>query len=305
MPRYATVTPQLSVEELAVRYRQAHDPVERTHWQLIWLVAQGHHVPEVAAVVGYSANWVREIVRRYNAEGPSGLIDRRQHSHGHPPLLTPALRAALAEALDGPAPDGGVWTCGKVAAWMADRLGRPVAEARGEIRAAATALTPTDRPGDYAQAMMDLGATICRPRKPECPVCPLALGCRAFASGAPERFPAPKLKRTRPHRHGVAWWIERDSSIWLVRRPAKGLLGAMAALPGPDWGEAPPSEPVIATVRHGFTHFTLDLHLVTATDPPPGDGWWQATDRLGSAGLPTLYRRAAEAGLAQQEKFAG
>jgi len=146
MPRYATVTPQLSVEELAVRYRQAHDPVERTHWQLIWLVAQGHHVPEVAAVVGYSANWVREIVRRYNAEGPSGLIDRRQHSHGHPPLLTPALRAELAEALDGPAPDGGVWTCGKVAAWMADRLGRPVAEARGW------------------EALRSLGFTLQRPR---------------------------------------------------------------------------------------------------------------------------------------------
>jgi len=182
---------------------------------------------------------------------------------------------------------------------------RPIAEARAEIRAAATALTPTTRPGDFAQAMMDLGATICRPKNPVCPACPLAIDCRAFANGTPERFPAPKVKRQRPHRHGVAWWIERDAAVWLVRRPERGLLGAMAALPGPEWGEAPPSGPVIATVRHGFTHFTLDLHLVAVADPPPGEGWWQAIDGLGAAGLPTLYRRAAEAGLARQETTAG
>jgi A/G-specific adenine glycosylase len=184
-------------------------------------------------------------------------------------------------------------------------IDRPIAEARSEIHNAAAALTPGERPGDHAQAMMDLGATICRPKKPDCPACPLAPDCLAFASGTPELFPAPKIKADRPHRHGVAWWIERDAGVWLVRRPPKGLLGAMAALPGPDWGEAPPEGPVVATVRHGFTHFTLDLHLVAAADPPPGDGWWQSLDGLGSAGLPTLYRRAAEAWLAKQESFAG
>jgi len=178
---------------------------------------------------------------------------------------------------------------------------RPITEARAEIRAAATALTPIDRPGDFAQAMMDLGATICRPKKPDCLACPLAGDCRAFASGAPERFPAPKAKRARPHRHGIAYWIERDEAVWLVRRPERGLLGAMVALPGPEWGDAPPAEPVIATVRHGFTHFTLDLHLVAASAPPPGAGWWEPLGGLGAAGLPTLYRRAAEAGLALRE----
>ena len=181
----------------------------------------------------------------------------------------------------------------------------PIAEARREIRAAATALTPADRPGDFAQAMMDLGATICRPKKPLCLACPLAIDCRALASGAPERFPAPKARRERPHRHGVAYWVERDQALWLVRRPERGLLGAMAALPGPEWGDTPPSETVIATVRHGFTHFTLDLHLVAAPDPPPGEGWWQPLGGLGAAGLPTLYRRAAEAGLAQREPSDG
>ena len=184
-------------------------------------------------------------------------------------------------------------------------IDRPIVAARVEIRAAATALTPADRPGDFAQAMMDLGATICRSKKPDCPACPLSRDCRAFASGTPERFPAPKAKRERPHRHGIAYWIKRDAAVWLVRRPAKGLLGAMAALPGPEWGEAPPSRPIIATVRHGFTHFTLDLHLVAAPAPPPGDGWWQPFDGLREAGLPTLYRRAAEAGLARRERAVG
>ena len=181
---------------------------------------------------------------------------------------------------------------------------RPVAEARADIRAFAAALTPADRPGDFAQAMMDLGATICRPRQPACLACPLADDCRAFASGEPERFPAPKVRRARPHRHGIAWWIERDDALWLVRRPARGLLGGMAALPGPAWDEAPPPKAAIATVHHGFTHFTLDLHLVSRASPPDGDGWWQPLSAIASAGLPTLYRRAVEAGLSRQEKDA-
>ena len=132
MPRYATVAPHLPVEELALRYRQARDPVARSHWQIVWLVAQGQHVPEVARLVGSSPNWVREIIRRFNAGGPAALVDGRSaHRGGNPPLLSPAQRLALAAALDGPPPDGGLWTGGTVAAWMADRLGRPVAEARG------------------------------------------------------------------------------------------------------------------------------------------------------------------------------
>ena len=184
-------------------------------------------------------------------------------------------------------------------------IDRPVAEARAEIRAFATALTPADRPGDFAQAVMDLGATICRPKKPLCRACPLADDCLAFASGDPDRFPAAKAKRARPHRHGIAYWIEREDAVWLVRRPERGLLGAMAALPGPEWGETVPSQPVIATVRHGFTHFTLDLHLVAVPAPPPGEGWWHPLGELDAAGLPTLYRRAAEAGFARRETIAG
>jgi len=174
---------------------------------------------------------------------------------------------------------------------------RRVVDARTQIRALVEDMTPADRPGDFAQAMMDLGATICRPRKPACLACPIAGDCAAFASGAPERFPAPKARRARPHRHGIAWWIERDGALWLERRPPLGLLGGMAALPGSEWSEVPPATEAIATIEHGFTHFTLSLHLVARTGPPPGEGWWQTFDTLAEAGLPTLYRLAVEAGL--------
>jgi A/G-specific adenine glycosylase len=165
---------------------------------------------------------------------------------------------------------------------------------RAEIERLTLAIMPADRAGDFVQAMMDLGATICRPKAPRCDACPIRTLCRAYASGNPEAFPAPRERRLRPHRHGVAYWIERGGSIWLVRRPAKGLLGAMAALPGSEWSEAAAVAPEeIGVVRHVFTHFSLDLHIV-ARGEPAGDGWWQPLDALDEAGLPTLYRRAAE-----------
>ena len=183
-------------------------------------------------------------------------------------------------------------------------IDRSIAEARADIRAFAADLTPASRPGDFAQAMMDLGATICRPRNPACDVCPLAADCAAFASGNPEAFPAAKPRRERPHRHGIAWWIERHGSIWLARRPAKGLLGGMAALPGPAWDESVPPHSPIVTVTHGFTHFTLDLHVVARADLPEGAGWWHSLDRIGEAGLPTLYLRAAQAVISRKDALA-
>jgi A/G-specific adenine glycosylase len=171
---------------------------------------------------------------------------------------------------------------------------------RSEIRELVEAMTPADRAGDFAQAMMDLGATICRPRAPDCPACPLRDDCAARASGTPEAFPEPKAKQARPTRHGIARWIERDGALWLVRRPPKGMLGGMAALPGPEWtDEAPPlPSPPLARVRHIFSHFALELAVVSGGEASDG-GWLQPLDRLGEAGLPTLYRRAAELVLAR------
>ena len=161
---------------------------------------------------------------------------------------------------------------------------------------------PPGRHGAFAEALMDLGAGICRPKAPDCPSCPIAAHCRAQALGTPEAFPAPKVRKERPHRFGIAWWVRRGDQVWLVRRPGSGLLGGMAALPGPEWSEERPPANPIAVHRHGFTHFTLDLLVVPRAEPPPGEGWWQGLEELGSAGLPTLYRRAIDAAMAAERE---
>jgi transposase len=121
----------LSVDELHARYRAASEPVARSHWQIIWLLAQHTSTAEVAIATGYSIPWIRSLARRYNRDGPSSLGDQRQHNPGNAPLLSAELRAQLATLLDGPAPDGGVWSGPKVAAWMSEQLGRPVHPQRG------------------------------------------------------------------------------------------------------------------------------------------------------------------------------
>jgi A/G-specific adenine glycosylase len=180
----------------------------------------------------------------------------------------------------------------------------PVAESKPRLREFLDQMTPEERAGDFAQAMMDLGATICRPRAPDCGSCPLNADCVANASGEPERFPAAKRKAVRPVRHGIAYWIERNDCVWLVRRPSKGMLGGMAALPGPEWSYEPTrAAPPLGHVSHVFTHFRLELTVV-AVQAPCSEGWWQPIDRLAEAGLPTLYRRAAESVLASRNALA-
>ena len=166
---------------------------------------------------------------------------------------------------------------------------------RARIKALMTEMLNGHPPGEVLQALMDLGATICRPRSPSCGECPIARCCGAYAGGRPDAFPAREPKRIRPRRHGIAWWIERDGCVWLVRRPPGGLLGGMAALPGPDWGPepGPATAAALGTIRHLFTHFALELR-VERHDAPVGEGWWQPLETLADAGLPTLYRRAAE-----------
>jgi A/G-specific adenine glycosylase len=165
-------------------------------------------------------------------------------------------------------------------------------------------MIPARRAGDFTQAMMDLGATICRPKAPQCSRCPLHDHCVAAASGEPETFPAPRKRAQRPHRYGLAYWTERESCVWLVRRPPRGLLGGMAALPGSDWTDkSAEAANAAGTVRHVFTHFSLDLQVVPRSEPV-GEGWWQPLDGLADAGLPTLYRKAAEVALAASDGLA-
>jgi A/G-specific adenine glycosylase len=189
----------------------------------------------------------------------------------------------------------------------------PLPGARPAIRAAADIITPSARCGDFAQAMMDLGAGICTPRSPKCGECPLKAHCRAFASGDPARLPVKAPKAVRPEMKGSAWWIEKDKAVWLIRRPPQGLLGGMRALPGSDWtahgSDVLPFTgawtAVPGVVRHVFTHFALELttHRVTVTIDPPAalgaEGSWWPLDRIGEAGLPGLFDRVAKTVLGQ------
>jgi len=131
MTKRIEVKTELTAEALHERYRQASDAVERTHWQMLWWLKEGKSAKEVAALLGYSARWVREIVRRWNERGAAGISDHRLEMAGAKPLLGNQLRAELALRLQQPPADGGLWTGPKVAAWMQERLGRAVAPQRG------------------------------------------------------------------------------------------------------------------------------------------------------------------------------
>ena len=208
---------------------------------------------------------------------------------------TSAAIAAIAFGENAPAVDTNVER-------VIARVHRLLRPPRGEIERHVLDLMDPQRPGEVVQALMDVGAAICRPRRPRCGDCPLRGDCAGHLSGDPELFPERRQRRVRPHRHGVAWWIERDGCVWLVRRPARGLLGAMAALPGSEWTEArPATRDPLGTVRHVFTHFSLDLQVERRVEPM-GEGWWQPLEELDSAGLPTLYRKAAELALADRDE---
>jgi A/G-specific adenine glycosylase len=179
-------------------------------------------------------------------------------------------------------------------------LPEPLPRARPRIRALADAMTPVEGAGDFAQAMMDLGATICTPRSPACGLCPVRSWCKAYAEGEPQRYPVKAPKAARPHRKGTAWWLEHEGEVLLVRRPANGLLGGMLALPEAapaeaDWEDA-------GAVDHVFTHFSLTMTLLCARTDARPEGIWQPVERIAEAGLPTLFARLAARGLAWREK---
>ncbi|MCU0569061.1 MAG: helix-turn-helix domain-containing protein [Oculatellaceae cyanobacterium Prado106] len=131
MPRRITIQPRLSLEELENRYRQAKDPVERSHYQIIWLLAQGRPSEEVASITGYSRSWIYELVWGYNRIGPDTLGDKRHEHPGAEPLLNEAQQALLRQVLQSPPADGGRWNGAKVADWMSEQLGRTVSRQRG------------------------------------------------------------------------------------------------------------------------------------------------------------------------------
>ena len=124
MPKHLKLVEHLTSEEIYQRYRSAKNPVERTHWQIIWLKAQNKSTNQIAQITGYSAVWVRQVMHRYNEVGPEGLVDQRRFNPGATPLIDEETQNELIKALEGPAPDGGHWNSRKVAEWIAAKTGR-------------------------------------------------------------------------------------------------------------------------------------------------------------------------------------
>lgn len=195
------------------------------------------------------------------------------------------------------------------------RVATPLPKAKEELRALADRLTPDQRPGDYAQAIMDLGATLCTPTKPACSLCPWNGACEAFKAGDQESYPRKTPKAERPQRFGFAFWIVNEKGeAALRRRPPKGLLGGMLEVPGGDWTSTVPERheavrnpPVQAAwrwsdgvVRHVFTHFALELQVAAATvrGRPLKDAEWVPLEKLGDAALPSVMQKVAKLGMA-------
>ena len=192
----------------------------------------------------------------------------------------------------------------------------PLPNVKPKLRALAATLTPDERPGDYAQAMMDLGATVCTPRKPKCMLCPWAEWCEARAAGIQEELPRKAAKADKPTRRGVAYWLlNPDGAVLLRRRAEDGLLGGMTEVPSTSWGAAAPTDSAVereaplaapwrrlpGMVRHTFSHFHLELGVVAAK---AGDGWqraeglWVPVDRLGGQALPSVMMKVVRHALA-------
>ena len=190
------------------------------------------------------------------------------------------------------------------------RLSTPLPDAKPAIKERAAALTPAARCGDYAQAVMDLGATICTPKKPACSLCPWNGSCQAFEAGDAEAFPKRAPKKRKPTRYGVAFWLEdQRGRVFLQRREERGLLGGMMEFPSTEWVEdswrgddamkAAPAQTdwqiLSGMVRHTFTHFHLELTVFwgQAEDEMAPEGVWSEIGRFGEHALPTVMKKVA------------
>jgi len=190
----------------------------------------------------------------------------------------------------------------------------PLPKVKPELVKLATSQTPRARAGDYAQAVMDLGATICTPRNPACGACPLREKCQARIAGIAQELPKRNPKPTKPVRYGIAYIARRqDGAFLLERRPDKGLLGGMLGWPGSEWGAHPkPAPPIEAEwqvlageVRHTFTHFHLILTIEVACvtfETIPERGQFVTRQQFRPGDLPTVMRKAYDLASHHSEK---
>ena len=219
------------------------------------------------------------------------------------PGIGPYTAAAIAAiAFDRPA----TVMDGNVERVMARRFAEtdPLPGVKKALRAHAARLTPQQRPGDYAQAVMDLGATVCTPRSPACGICPWIEPCEGRRQGIAATLPRKAPKKVKPVRKGIAYAaFAPDGQVLVTRRPPKGLLGGMLALPSTDWAETPPAPAPpfpaewheIGEVRHTFTHFHLRLTVLTGRvpeDPPPEDPLPRKPVAQALDAMPTVFAKA-------------
>lgn len=220
-------------------------------------------------------------------------------------LYTAAAVAAIAFDIPAAAVDGNV----ERVATRLYAIEAPLPAAKPAIREATRALVPEARPGDFAQALMDLGATICTPRRPACALCPWMGACAARAAGTQESFPRKEKKAPRETRLGAAFVAERaDGAILLRTRPPSGLLGGMAEPPGGEWrADYPLSQAILdapldarwrrlpGVVRHVFTHFPLEVtvfHARLAADAQAPEGMrFTPREALAQEPLPSVMRK--------------
>ncbi len=189
----------------------------------------------------------------------------------------------------------------------------PLPKAKPILRSLAAYYVAPARAADWPQALMDLGATLCRPKNSDCNICPVQAHCAAHKTGQPTDYPRRSPKAKRPTRHGVAFIVRRHETVLLRRRPVQGLLGGMSEVPGSDWCEkkdgaelsmdtAPCKADWVkrGQVHHVLTHFTLYLDVYEAQAPggfSPNDGWWANLDALHDEALPSLMRKVLALGL--------
>jgi A/G-specific adenine glycosylase len=187
------------------------------------------------------------------------------------------------------------------------RVEAPLPKSRKQLRDLAAEITDPYRPGDYAQAVMDLGSTICKPKNPKCDICVWAFNCEALANGDPENYPKKAPKSQRPVRYGAVFYLEKDGRILLRQRPDKGLLGGMMEPPGTDWTPELPARDIWLSqapeprrnwqmsdqlVTHVFTHFTLHLNVFTGEGGDINEGFWADLNALEAYALPSVMMKA-------------
>ncbi|MFO1122662.1 MAG: A/G-specific adenine glycosylase [Hyphomicrobiales bacterium] len=246
----------------------------------------------------------RTVIERHGGRFPESEAELRALP-GIGPYTAGAI-AAIAFGGRHAAVDGNVERV--ISRWRA--IETPLPRSKPEIRAIAQDLVPARRAGDFAQAMMDLGATLCTPRSPDCLICPWADDCIGRQRGIQAELPRKEPKAGVPTRRGVAYWVERgDGAVLLRRRPEKGLLGGMLEVPSSAWAGTLPEDMTSAApldarwrelpgiVRHTFTHFHLELAVLkaeSATDGAlrdDGDYRWVARRDLAGEALPTVMRK--------------